>query len=209
MELINKYKSYVKSSGGISRARKNSNLWLKNTLADSNNESIESIQRGNLLKPGKIYTFNYSAKTYLDPLPYYDTNPMILSLGVNTSVKPLIEYGININYLPNEIKEKFLDSVYTAYKSSINENIKGLNSQRADKQKELSITYKMIKPLVDKYYLGFAIKNYIPERKTNVKVISYENWHHALLLETASFIGASKTKVRFDYIKYIKNKSKR
>lgn len=208
MDLLKKYNEYVKSSGGLSRARKNSNDWLNFNLGNGLNRAVESLDNTSLFTPGKIYTFEYSAKTYLDPLPYYDTKPMIISLGVNTSVKPLIELGININYLPNEIKKKFLQKLYKAYKTPISENIKGNKSENAKNQKGLNINYSIIKDLIDYYYLGFAIKNYIPSRKGNIKVISYENWHHAILLDTASFIGASKTKVRFDYIKYIKNKSK-
>jgi hypothetical protein len=208
-DVKKRYDQYIRANGGKRKAEQQAKLWLKNVISDKADNSINEISRYNLFIPGKMYIFDYDAKTYLDPLPYFDSKPTIISLGINRNVKPLIEVGLNLNYLPENIKEKVLDKIADFYSSSINENIKGRNSEDATRQPGLSIDYSKIKPIIDYYYLGFAIKNYIPGRKTNVRVISYENWYKALLIEQDGFIGATDVKVHRDYGVYIKDKIKR
>lgn len=210
MESVSKrYKDYIKASGGKNKAEREALSWLTEAAKDRTNEELVELQSSHVFMPGKMYMFQYNAKTYLDPLPYFDTKPTIISLGVNTNVKPFIEIGININYLPDKVAEKFLNKLAEGFDSQLNESTRGRKSYSADSQDALRINYSIIKPLIEAYHLGFAVKNYIPTRKGKIKSISYENWHKGILIDQDGFKGATRAKVHRDYGQYIKDKLKK
>ena len=211
-ELKNRIKDQLKEFGGMKKAHEYAIDWLNTMEENTVNESVAVLKgRYSKFEVGKMYIFRYKAKTYLDPLPYYDMHPVIISLGRNKKTKPYIEMGININYLPDKVRMLFLNALYNLYKVQIHDRTLGNKYQEARKQKPLTMSTgryaRALMMIIKKYHLEFAIKNYIPQRKKKILGISYENWHMGyFLLDNKNFKGATTPMVHRHYATYVRKK---
>jgi hypothetical protein len=179
--------------------------WYSNAYLDPKNESVLPMKIGDYFRAGKIYKFNYIAK-YADEMPYYDSTPIVISLGRHKTQKGLVERGINLNYLPKDARINAVDSIYKIFENVINEQLKNKMSGNVYNQRGLPLNYKNIGRIVDILHLSFAVKNYIVGRKSSVGIISYNNWDKACMLETDNFVKQNQSKVHADYFEYINKK---
>jgi hypothetical protein len=130
--------------------------------------------------PGNLYLFNYNPKTKAD-LPYYDTFPLVFP------VKPAPKgfYGLNMHYLPYELRAKLMDQLYSL---STDKNY--------DENTKLQISYdilnstskfKEFKPTFKRY-----LSSYVKSRPLQ---IASSEWDIALFLPIERFQKASKSQV--------------
>ena len=175
-------KELIKESGGKRRARKNAEDWYENGKRSSAEKSVQS--KGGRFQPGKIYVFRYAPK-YANELRWYDSNPVVLALDPDGKN----DVGINLNLLPINIKESLLDRVYSVFENEISRKTVSGNRNDASNQASLSLNWQEAKSFLAGY--RFAIRQYIPNRKTRQAVVSYENWAKIVLCDFADLNGTS------------------
>jgi hypothetical protein len=138
---------------------------------------------------GRMYFFMYDAKHKKD-LPYYDTFPLIFPVDRTENGF----YGINMHYLPLELRARLMDSLYDIS-----------NNNRYDETTKLKLSYGLLKGAEKFKLFKPTFKRYLSShvRSRFVEVYPSE-WDIALFLQTEQFVGASKTKVWADSKRIIK-----
>lgn len=182
-QVKNDIQKLIKEQGSLSAAKSFSEKWFekgRNTV----NEKGASFTSKRFF-PGKIYVFRYSpiSKT----LPWYDKNPVVLALdpaGLN-------DVGINLNLLPNKVKEDLLDKVYGMFSAEIKNNTKGGAANNVERQKHLSMTWENMKGFMKGPGYDFALRQYKVGGKSGQAYVSYENWAKIALCDFADLQGTS------------------
>lgn len=138
--------------------------------------------------PGRMYHFFYDPKTK-EQMPYYDMFPLIFMV----KKAPGGFYGLNLHYLPPQLRAKLMDGLY-AYASD----------DKYDENTRLRMSYQLLsnasklrwyKPCFKRYLYNHVESKFIP--------IQPSEWDIALMLPTQRFAYASKQKVWADSRKSI------
>lgn len=162
------------------------------------------------LLSGKMYTFMYSPM-YTDKLAFYDTRPIIISLKSYTakSTQNKIELGLNINFIPPEMRMIVLSRLYETYRVILNENRQQLENLNYLDQRPLFIdTYDFMLTLdylwesVGNTGYKFALRNYIFDRMSDIKAIDYDDWGKSIFIDSQQTAGASIGEIYHKYWQY-------
>ena len=191
MSLLTEIKS-VENRVGLRRAQKDSFAWYRSARDDNDEMSIARApkQKG-YLEPGKIHIFTYNPKGK-KVLDYYDKKPVVLSLGtVRENDGSIYDLGLNLNFIPFPYKWYILNTLNELYGQFYKSQIEGRNSGNALLQARIKYKYNILKALLRKYGFPFAIRKYIPSRKSRVYVCSYETWLNIAFLSIDNFEGIS------------------
>lgn len=173
--------------------------WYKSALRAFREKAV--AKDPNPFMPGKIYVFRYDTPI-TENLAWWDKNPVVLALdpvGKN-------DCGINLNLLPQQLKETLLDEVHI----KLNGQIKSAQTRAAENapsQMPLKFTYEGAKKYLDKFGFGFAVRQYKPQLKKKQAVVSYENWSNIVLCDFADFEGITKQQLESLYKKYYNSKN--
>lgn len=176
-----------KNAGSKKLAKAEAELWFEK--AKRSRRTNEAIQTRDRFLPGKIYVFDYDPKYDYE---WYDQNPVVLAIervGDN-------DLGINLNLLPTDLKEDLLDDLYTRFEGQINNATTGSRAYNANAQRPLRITYEGMKTYLKRHGFDFAIRQYIPSRKTRQTVVSYTTWPEMALCDFIDLNGATVQQVR-------------
>lgn len=190
----------IRMAGSKAEARKQAMEWFNRSLKDFNNKAV--VKRANRFMPGKIYVFRYDTPITEDRMPWWDRNPVVLALDPVDGN----DCGINLNLLPVYVKETLLDDIHTMMNGQIKTAI-NRGAGNAAAQPSLRFTYKGAKAYLDRYGLGFAVRQYKPSLKKKQAVIAYERWIDIILCEFFEIEGASIGKVKAEFRKYYNNKN--
>ena len=139
-------------------------------------------------KSGYMYHFIYDPKTK-DTLPYWDTFPLIFMVGPAEGGF----YGINLHYLPPQLRAKLMDALY------------GIASNtRYDENTKINLSYNILKGSSKYKYFKPTFKHYLSDHVKSkfIKIDSVE-WDIALFLPTHRFKMANSQKVYSDSRKMI------
>ena len=180
-------KELSKDVGSKSLAQSTAEDWFR--TSSSSRRMNEASRTTDRFVPGKIYVFNYSPKTDLE---WYDMNPVVLAIervGDN-------DLGINLNLLPTNIKEDLLDDLYDRFEGQIRNATTGAKALNAKAQRPLRITYEGMKSYLKVRGYDFAIRQYIPSRKSRQAVVSYNRWPEMALCDFIRLNGATVQQVR-------------
>lgn len=191
--------SLIKTHGSKANAKKESELWYTKSLMAFRNKSV--AKKPGMFTPGKIYVFRYDDPITPD-LEWWDRNPIVLALDPYKGN----DVGINLNLLPANVKETLLDDIHTTLMGQIKTNT-GRAPENAAAQPGLRFTYKGAKQYLDRYGFGFAVRQYIPSRKTRQAVIAYEHWSKIALCDFIELEGISINRLRAMFRKYYNNKN--
>lgn len=185
-----KIKELITEGGSRSRAISNAEKWFKESMRSRSLNEVK--QTRDRFQPGKIYVFDYNPIT--EDLPWFDKNPVVLAI----EQKGKNDLGINLNLLPVIVKERLLDDLYDKLESQIkNANTgSGKKSENALKQAPLKITYGGILAYLKKFNCDFAIRQYIPSRKSKQSVVSYSKWPDIALCDFIELNGTTITEIR-------------
>ena len=137
---------------------------------------------------GFMYHFIYDPKTK-DKLPYWDTFPLIFMVGPAEGGF----YGINLHYLPPQLRAKLMDALY------------GIASNtRYDENTKINLSYNILKGSSKYKYFKPTFKHYLSDHVKSkfIKIDSVE-WDIALFLPTHRFKFANSQKVYSDSRKMI------
>lgn len=185
----------TREHGNRNAATKKITKWFNDSINDK--AVVETKSTRARFQPGKIYTFNYSPK-YIKELPWFDENPIVLSIeqiGGN-------DFGVNLNLLPTELKEKLLDDTYERMAGII----KNANATTKNPliESQLTISYEGMKKYLKKFGYDFALRQYIPANKNNQVVISYSKWPEIALCNLMELNGTNIQEVLTRFADYFK-----
>lgn len=164
----------------IQNTVKKSFNWFKDKLTKKQDKIVYKS------KPtiGKMYLYKYSAK-HKETLPYYDAQPLILCLDIQSNYF----IGINLHYLPVKLREILLNRLLD------------LTTGQDDKRK-LKISYAILKSASRFKYFKPALKKYLfSYMKSKFIEIPYEEWTNAITLPTANWKNASANTVYKDTLR--------
>ena len=188
MGYIKKEIANLSKNGGRSKAIRTAESWFKDSLKARKSKDVARIR--SRFEPGKIYVFRYD-DPITENLQWWDRAPVVLAIeqvGQN-------DLGVNLNLLPTEFKEKFLDTLYDRMSNQIKAASTGAASENAAVQRPLRITYDGMKAFLDSEGYGFALRQYRPERITQKAVVAYEKWPQIALCDFADLEGLNKQEV--------------
>jgi hypothetical protein len=189
----------IKTAGSKSKAIKGATDWYSTALKTFLDKSV--AKDGGRFVPGKIYVFRYD-NPVTEGLQWWDKNPVVLALDPYNNN----DVGINLNLLPQKLKETLLDDVHIRLNGQIKTN-ETRAAENAKAQGQLRLSYEGAKRYLDKYGFGFAIRQYIPGIKKKQAVVSYENWANIVLCDFADLQGITKEQLESLYKKYYKSKN--
>ncbi len=199
-KLSDEVKNFVKNARGLDNARSAADEWFKTVGKSSGDKSIQSYSGP--FQPGKIYIFRYENPVTKESLKQWDANPVVLSLGTVDGT----DVGVNLNYLPQNVKLQILDKIYKNFSSKIEEQVAKAPGEAKKQKPILSFNASTIQSFLDKAGLGYAIKRYVTNLRKNTKAVSAEGWKYVPLLNLVQIKKTDIRKVQSGYSKYINKK---
>ena len=179
-----------KDAGGRGRAKTAAESWFEDSKKSIREGAVQSTARR--FRPGQVYVFRYDDPKYATE---WDRNPCVLALdpaGNN-------DCGINLNLLPPNIKEELLDVVYERFQGYL----KSQEGKPAKNQAPLSLTYDGAKGFLGQFGFDFAIRQYIPSRKSKQAVVGYEHWARIALIDFLQLEGVGVGAIRAMFRKHL------
>ena len=184
-------------SGQIPARTQDARDWFRNRARDSRSAAAypkniltdtPNTNKVSNVSPGKMYHFFYDPKTKLT-LPYYDRFPLIFMVGPADGGF----YGLNLHYLPPQLRAKLMDSLYDI-----------TNNKRYDSSTKLRLSYETLKSASKFKFYKPTFKHYLSShvRSKFIEINSTE-WDIALMLPTERFEKARKSRVFADSRKMI------
>lgn len=165
---------YIKSNNGKVLSSKKSQYEI---------QSVGEPIRG-FFETGKMYTYQYYTPHELK----YDTNPIILSLGLNES-KNLI--GINLHYIPYNERVEFTKNIIKSYRPIILRELNNLKNPSNQKSLSSFVWENINLVYGKKFNLKYAVRQYKFNRIQKPMVLGYENWYLGVVNDENNFYGTS------------------
>ena len=187
---------------------------MKNDIARSSKPSTASVKwynenyknnrdswlKGGFMKPGRLYMFDYKHPKNEDTLAYWDTNPLVLSLGTfRTKAGKIRNIGINLHLLPPKVRRLVLFTIYTTFKTQYKKNLYATNPKDIP-----SIRWNMVKKPVEKFGVGFALRMYIPELQKHIVEFKVEDMPKAIWIPSARYAKTNPAKLEKEWKQYLK-----
>jgi len=145
-------------------------------------EQVKLVNRQNPLI-GSMNMFFYDPK-HKDTLPYYDRFPLTIIVG--PAEKGF--YGLNLHYLPNVLRAKFLDSLLDI-----------TNNKKYDESTRFQVSYKMLQASSKLRYFKPCYKHYLTKHvKSRMARVEAPEWEIAAFLPTADFEKSNKGSIYAD-----------
>ena len=195
-EIKRQIRKLSKDAGGKPLARRSAEKWFNTGKRKRSDKSVSST--GQRFRPGKIYIFEYKTPKGIDRLEWWDQNPVVLALDPYKGN----DVGINLNLLPVTVKEEMLDLVYDRMQGQIKSQTMGSKSGDAQRQGQIQFSYEGARSFLKRYGYDFAIRQYIPNLKSNQAVIAYESWAKIALCDFIDLNGSSVASVRAQFRKH-------
>lgn len=132
------------------------------------------------IEPGSMYMYMYDPK-YKDTLPFYDRFPLIFPFRVQSDRF----WGINLHYLPLQLRAKLMDGLYDL-----------ANNKRYDSTTQLNLTYQALNAAAKLKYFKPCVKQYLfSHMQSQFAYIYPAEWDIALFLPLERFEKKTKTQV--------------
>lgn len=188
-------KELSKEAGGKNNAKKAAEQWFLESSKNIREGAVMTY--GGRFRTGMIHVFRYDSPKHEATLEWWDRNPVVLALDPAEGN----DFGINLNLLPVAFKEDMLDMIYERMAGQIKSKTR---SGMAIAQGQIPLTYTGAKSFLEQFGLGFAVRQYIPNRKSNQKIVNYENWARIALCDFIELNGASVGKIRAQFRNHLK-----
>ena len=184
---------FDKNKYDLKTATKKSRAWFDQqvTLLSKQRITPPKVLQGNpaqiksSITPGKLYMYFYDPKLKAE-LPYYDKFPMVFPFR---KVQGGF-LGLNMHYLPYQIRIKLLDRLMT-FKSN----------SKMDETTKIKYSWALIDG-VSRYNAAIpCVKHYLLDHvRSPFREVPSNDWATAMLLPVERFIGASKQQIWADSI---------
>ena len=150
-------------------------------------DQVKLVNRQNPLI-GSMNMFFYDPKHKLT-LPYYDRFP----LAIIVKPAPGGFYGLNLHYLPNVLRAKFLDALLDI-----------TNNDKYDETTKFDVTLKLLQSSSKMKFFKPCLKHYLTRHvRSRLARVQAPEWEIATFLPTAQFEKANKSTVYTDSRKAI------
>ena len=177
---------------GITPRTKESIKWFQKKAQDLGklnrvdllqDESLKLKNRPKTTPFGNMYMYFYDAK-HKDTLPYYDRFPLTIMVGP----APKGFYGLNLHYLPLDLRARLLDSL-----------LDNINNKKYDETTRFRLSYDMLnrasklkafKPCFKRYLTGHV--------RSRLARVDAPEWEIATFLPTADWEKSSARSVYSD-----------
>tara|TARA_R110001592_G_scaffold350623_3_gene646918 strand:- start:559 stop:1167 length:609 start_codon:yes stop_codon:yes gene_type:complete len=189
----------IKAKKGLKVAQDDADDWFKKAKNNPMDPTVVFCEN-QMMQVGKINQFKYNPKGK-DTLDYYDKSPLVLSLGIIQRKKMRYELGLNLNFIPAPYKWYILETIQRTYSGFFQRQKDGRASNNALKQPQIMYRYAAVKALLSKYGFEFALRTYIPSRKSKVYCINYNSWVDCAFLSIEKFEGISYNEMIKEYTK--------
>lgn len=201
----NLWEAMTSNEVGSARSKKNRERnainWLKTFVRKNPSAQV----KGSFLEPSMLYMFNYDNpkfKDNLSVLPYFDTQPLVLSMGVIDTKNGKREIGINLHLLPEQVRKMVLFKIYSVYK------IEYKKAMKSGKGTNFRMNWKTIHSINKNLGVGFAVRMYIPKRRSNVIKFPLTEWERAIWIPTKGYSRISPLQLEKEWKKYILSQKK-
>ena len=143
----------------------------------------EQVQLRSRTAIGSMYMYFYDPKTK-DTLPFYDRFPLTIIVGP----APGGFYGLNLHYLPLDIRAKFLDALLDT-----------LNNEKYDDTTRFRVSYDMLRKASKLRAFRPCFKRYLSTHvRSRFALVAPPEWEIATFLPTADFEKANSSTVYRD-----------
>jgi len=150
-------------------------------------DQVKLVNRQNPLI-GSMNMFFYDPK-HKDTLPYYDRFP----LAIIVKPAPGGFYGLNLHYLPNVLRAKFLDALLDI-----------TNNDKYDETTKFDVTLKLLQSSSKMKFFKPCLKHYLTRHvRSRLARVQAPEWEIATFLPTADFQKSGKSSVYRDSRKMI------
>jgi len=167
---------------GITPRTRQSREWFANKVRNMRNINRnqlmkdESLELKNRQLVGTMNMFFYDPKTK-DKLPFFDRFPLAIVVGPAESGF----YGLNLHYLPMNLRAKFLDAL-----------LENTNNKRYDETTVFKLNYALLQRAARLKYFKPCFKHYLTTNlKSRFARVPSTEWEIATFLPTASWDKAS------------------
>jgi len=173
---------------GITPRTKQSMAWFRKKaqqLRPNRNNLMkdDELLLRNRTAVGKMYMYFYDPK-YKKTLPYYDRFPLTIIVGP----APNGFYGLNLHYLPPDLRARFLDNLLDT-----------LNNEKYDETTKFRLSYDMLQRASKLRAFKPCFKRYLTKHvRSRFAMVQAPEWEIATFLPTADFEKASKTTIYRD-----------
>jgi hypothetical protein len=173
---------------GITPRSKESMAWFRRKASQlkPNRSALlkdESLTLASRPRVGGMFMYFYDPKTK-ETLPYYDRFPLTIMVGP----APQGFYGLNLHYLPLDIRAKFLDSLLDT-----------INNKRYDETTRFRVSYDLLNRASKLRAFKPCFKRYLTSHvRSRLARVDAPEWEIATFLPTADFEKASSRKVYSD-----------
>ena len=184
-ELTENIDSYIDRYKSLSVASSRSRRSIAQ-VADTSN---------GILMPGKMYTFSY----FTPKEPIYDRFPIVIGLGQSKNNR-INQTGINLHYMPYNIRKLFVERVADDIKYSVDRILKKYIG-KPDLQPPINyFTWDNVKGAYGgSFNLKYCVREYRLDRMLNPRVLGYEKWHLGVVNNEDYFYGSDLRRVQLNY----------
>jgi len=148
----------------------------------------EELKKSSSEIAGHMYMFFYDPKTK-DQLPYYDKFPLVIVVGPAQGGF----YGLNLHYLPQTLRAKFLDGLLDI-----------TNNKKYDDSTKFKLSYSFLKRSSKLKYFAPCFKHYLTDHvRGKFAKVSAPEYEIAVFLPTADWAKGNPNKVYADSRKVI------
>ncbi len=181
-------------AGQIPARTEAARTWYRNTASSYKRLDERQLMKGdverltNKITVGSMYMYYYDPK-HKATLPYYDRFPLVFPYKkVQGGFM-----GINMHYLPLQLRAKLMDSLYDV-----------ANNEQFDESTRLKLNYSILDSASKFKWFKPCVKHYLTAQLRSRFLYVYPSeWDVALFLPTERFQGATKQKVWADSKKLI------
>ena len=154
-------------------------------------DGLERLEYNAKMNPPKLSTEKKNHRGYIDydpktkeTLPYYARFPLTIMVGP----APKGFYGLNLHYLPLDLRAKLLDSLLDT-----------INNKRYDESTRFRLSYDMLNRASKMRAFKPCFKRYLTSHvRSRLARVDAPEWEIATFLPTADFEKASLRKVYSD-----------
>ena len=172
---------YEAFRNGITPRTKESRKWFQKkasqlSVGRRNIMASKSLTKESNAIAGTMVFFGYDAK-HKATLPYYDKFPLTIVMGPAKGGF----YGLNLHYLPMQLRAKFLDSL-----------LDNLTNKRYNENTRFKLNYQMLKASQKNRYFKPCWKHYLTAHvKSHFAKVDSPEWEIATFLPVAQFTSSS------------------
>ncbi len=150
--------------------------WIKSKFKD-----VSSFVGKTYANSGTFYLMTYQSKMFEEgSIDYFDTNPLILAFAQN----PRYLWGVNLNYLPKNVKKNLLKHLQDRYPDQFRKNKPFPN-----------LTWNTIKSDFEGVRVDFIVKMYIKDRIGTFVKLKNQDVVKVSDIQLGTFKGVSLSKV--------------